>query len=51
MRIVAKNIVDYDKVYFPVWSEENGQDDIVWYPAEKQVDGSWICTVNLADHA
>lgn len=50
MRIVAKNIVDYDKVYFPVWSEENGQDDIVWYPAEKQVDGSWICTVNLADH-
>ena len=50
MRIVAKNIVDYDKVYFPVWSEENGQDDIVWYPAEKQVDGSWVCTVNLADH-
>ena len=50
MQIVAGNIEGYDKVYFPVWSAVNGQDDIVWYPAEKQADGTWTCTVSLANH-
>lgn len=50
MQIVARNIEGYDKVYFPVWSAVNGQDDIVWYPAEKQADGSWAYTVNLPNH-
>lgn len=50
MKVVAKNVEGYDAVYFPVWSEVNGQDDIVWYPAEKQADGTWTCTVNLANH-
>ena len=50
MQIVARNIEGYDKVYFPVWSAVNGQDDIVWYPAEKQADGTWTYTVNLANH-
>ena len=50
MQIVARNIEGYDKVYFPVWSAVNGQDDIVWYPAVKQADGTWTYTVNLANH-
>ena len=50
MQIVAGNIEGYDKVYFPVWSAVNGQDDIVWYPAVKQADGTWTYTVNLANH-
>ena len=50
MQIVARNIEGYDKVYFPVWSAVNGQDDIVWYPAVKQADGTWAYTVNLANH-
>lgn len=26
---------DVDEIVFPIWSEENGQDDLVWYPAKK----------------
>ena len=50
MQITVKNAETYDQVYLPVWSEENGQDDLVWYNAEKQADGSWTYTVNLKQH-
>ena len=50
MKVVARSVEGYDTVYFPVWSEVNGQDDIAWYPAEKQADGSWAYTVNLPNH-
>lgn len=36
-------------VSFPVWSEANGQDDIVWYKAKK-VNGKWQATVPLTSH-
>lgn len=36
-------------VRFPVWSTENGQDDLVWYQAVNK-NGEWICTVNLTVH-
>lgn len=35
-------------VLFPVWSEENGQDDIIWAPADRQADGSYIMTYDAA---
>lgn len=38
------------KVQFPVWSDDKGQDDIYWYTAKKQSDGSWTATVNSANH-
>ena len=50
MQITVKNAETYDQVYLPVWSEVNGQDDLVWYNAEKQADGSWRYTVNLKQH-
>ena len=50
MQITVKNAETYDQVYLPVWSEVNGQDDLVWYNAEKQEDGSWTYTVNLKQH-
>lgn len=50
MKAVARNIEGYDKVCFPIWSEANGQDDIAWYSAAKQADGTWACTVDLANH-
>ena len=50
MQITVKNAETYEQVYLPVWSEVNGQDDLVWYNAEKQADGSWTYTVNLAEH-
>lgn len=33
-----------------VWSEENGQDDLVFYPARKLSDGTYIATVNVKNH-
>ncbi len=36
-------------VNFPIWSDANGQDDIVWYKAEKD-DNTWYCDVNIKDH-
>ena len=50
MQITVKNAETYDQVLLPVWSEVNGQDDLVWYNAEKQADGSWTYMVNLAEH-
>lgn len=37
-------------VRFAVWSDDKGQDDIVWYDAEKQADGSWTATVKSSKH-
>ncbi|MBC3889898.1 hypothetical protein GH810_16455 [Acetobacterium paludosum] len=37
-------------IQFPVWSDANGQDDIVWYTATKQSDGSYQATINISDH-
>ena len=50
MQITVVNAGAYNKVMIPVWSEINGQDDIVWYTAAKQTDGSWTYTVNLKQH-
>lgn len=33
----------------PTWSEESGQDDLVWYDALKWGD-DWYCTINSFDH-
>lgn len=40
----------FTEVLFPTWSIENGQDDIVWYPAENNEDNSWTCSIDLNDH-
>ena len=34
----------------PIWSDVNGQDDLVWYSAEKQSDGSYTVTMDIKDH-
>ena len=41
---------DLSRVWFPTWSAVNGQDDLRWYEAVKQADGSWTCRVPLANH-
>ena len=50
MQIVLENAEGYKKVWFPVWSVEDGQDDIQWYAAKKQADGDWVCDVDLREH-
>ncbi len=47
--IYKQNETNYPNIYFAVWSEENGQDDLVWYTAEKK-DGSWVKLINLSLH-
>lgn len=37
-------------VKLPTWTEENGQDDLKWYDAAKQADGSYKLTVRASDH-
>ena len=37
-------------VSIPVWSETGGQDDLKWYAATKQSDGSYKVTIDIKDH-
>ncbi len=37
-------------VQVPVWSEENGQDDIIWYSAKEVSSGNWQITVDVSNH-
>ena len=37
-------------VVIPVWSEQNGQDDLVWHNATKQNDGSYKVTISASQH-
>ncbi|MCS4488258.1 SH3 domain-containing protein [Streptococcus sciuri] len=38
------------EVKVPTWSSENGQDDLIWYTAAKQGDGTYKLTVNPSNH-
>lgn len=40
----------YSSISFPVWSGTNGQDDVVWYKAERNTGGAWTSSVPLRDH-
>lgn len=37
-------------ISIPVWSETGGQDDLKWYTATKQSDGSYKITIDIKDH-
>lgn len=39
-----------DKVQIPVWTENQGQDDMVWYEANLSNDGTYRCYVPLINH-
>ncbi|SUN80522.1 N-acetylmuramidase [Streptococcus milleri] len=38
------------EVKLPTWSSVNGQDDIIWYTATKQANGTYKVTVKASDH-
>ena len=51
--LVISNLVaprDFKEVLVPTWSEENGQDDIIWYKAAKQANGDYKVTVRSSNH-
>ena len=46
-QVVAKKLKE---VRVPIWSDKNGQDDLTWYHADKQSDGSYKVHVDTASH-
>ena len=47
---VAENIPDAASVYFAVWGDENGQNDMTWYTAQKDAQGRWKADINILNH-
>lgn len=45
----ASDNVGLDKVEFPIWTENNGQDDLIWHQGYYS-NGRWFCTINASDH-
>ena len=37
-------------VHLPIWSSDKGQDDIVWYTATKQSDGTYRASIQARNH-
>ena len=51
MDITVKNVPDtMHRIVLPTWSEKNGQDDLQWYEASKNPDGSYSARVELRKH-
>ncbi|WP_180275026.1 GBS Bsp-like repeat-containing protein, partial [Streptococcus suis] len=40
----------FSSVSVPIWSENKGQDDIIWYTAQKRTDGSYGLLVDTQKH-
>ena len=49
--VVIKGQIDsgIKEILVPIWSAKN-QNDIKWYKAEKQIDGSYVVHMNIANH-
>ena len=50
---VVRNVVaptGLKEVLVPVWSNQNGQDDLIWHKAVRQSDGSYRATIKASDH-
>ena len=41
---VVKNVM------FATWSEQGGQDDLVWYTGHKNADGNWEAAIDIRNH-
>ena len=51
--VIISNLIasrGFKEVLVPTWSEKNGQDDIIWYKAAKQVNGDYKVTVRSSNH-
>ena len=45
-----KSVSGVESVTVPVWTAQGGQDDLKWYQAKQDTDGSYVATVNAANH-
>ena len=51
--VVISNVSDQNGVLgvsVPIWSEKNGQDDIIWYNATRLNNGNYKVNVSLSEH-
>jgi len=48
MQIVLTDTVTCSGVVFAVWSEANGQDDLVWLAAQRNKQGAWQADADMA---
>ena len=51
--VVISNVSDQNGILgvsVPIWSEKNGQDDIIWYNATRLNNGNYKVNVSLTDH-
>lgn len=51
--VIVSNVVapgGLKSIQVPVWSEEKGQDDLRWYTAIRQNNGTYKVTVDIASH-
>ncbi|MCL2530085.1 MAG: GBS Bsp-like repeat-containing protein, partial [Coriobacteriia bacterium] len=49
IRVSGGYLPSASSVVVPVWRSAN-QSDLIWYPAQRQADGSWIATVTTSNH-
>lgn len=50
LEVTYCDLGEYEKMWFPAWSNENGQDDLVWYEAERIDDQTWRASIDLTQH-
>ena len=51
--VLITNVSDSNgisRVKVPIWTDKDGQDDIIWYDATKQSDGNYKVSVNVDKH-
>lgn len=46
-----KSPVEIKEIQFPTWTDDKGQDDIKWYKANKNTDGTYSVTVPIKNHS
>ena len=44
-----RSSIGISELQVPTWTDQSGQDDLVWYDALKWGD-DWYCTINTVDH-
>lgn len=47
VQVLLKDLETCEQMSFAVWSDKNGQDDIRWIEATRNVDGWWECGLEL----
>lgn len=48
--VLIRNCPNAKSVVVPVWSSDNGQDDLIWYPATRNSNGTWQAVIDTAKH-